>query len=389
MKEKTKLTRAVKFVLLIGIMSFFADFTYEGARSILGPYLGMLGASAFTISVVAGFGELVGYAWRLASGSLADKTQKFWPITIFGYVVQMASVPLLAFTGSWQLAAVLIVLERFGRATRNPPRDVMLSHAAKEMGYGWAFGVHEALDQFGALFGPLFAAGILALKGDYKYTFALLLIPALTTLTLLAVARFTYPHPEHLDAMPPNLETKGLPHIYWIYLLSAILIAVGSADFPFMAYHIEKVGTISRSFIPVLYSIAMASSGLGSLLFGRLFDKFGIGILVPLTLSAFYAPLVFMTKGASAIVLGIAIWGLYTGINESIIPAAVALMVPVQKRASAYGLFTAGYGIFWFIGSVIIGWLYNISIPLLVVFCLVTEFAAIPPLLRLKAEMAH
>jgi MFS family permease len=156
-----------------------------------------------------------------------------------------------------------------------------------------------------------------------------------------------------------------------------------------MAYHIEKLGTISPSFVPVLYSIAMASSGLGSLLFGRPFDKFGIGILIPLTLSAFYAPLVFMTKGASAIVLGIVVWGLYTGINESIIPAAVALMVPMQKRASAYGLFTAGYGIFWFIGSVIIGWFYNISIPLLVVFCLVTEFAAIPPLLRLKAEMAH
>ena len=164
--------RALKFVLLIGVMSFFADFVYEGSRGIIGPYLALLGASAFTVAVVTGFGEFVGYAWRLVSGSLSDKTGQFWLITIFGYVIQMVSVPLLALVGSWQMAAVLIILERFGRATRNPPRDAMLSYAAQEMGgYGWAFGVHEALDQFGALFGPLAAAGILAWRGDYRLAF--------------------------------------------------------------------------------------------------------------------------------------------------------------------------------------------------------------------------
>lgn len=378
MKSSSLKQRAFKFVLLIGIMSFFADFTYEASRGIIGPYLALLGASALTVSLVTGFGELLGYAWRLVSGSLADKTGKFWPITIFGYIVQMASVPMLALAGSWQMASVLIILERFGKATRNPPRDVMLSHAAKEMKYGWAFGVHEALDQFGALFGPLLAAFILGIRGDYKLAFAMMLIPALITLLFLAIARFTYPHPEDLDSTPNNFETKGLPRVFWLYLAGAVLVASGFADFPFMAYHFEKMSTVPTSLIPVFYAVAMGVSGVGSLLFGRLFDRFGLIILVPLTiLSALFAPLVFL-GGFWLALLGIALWGLGIGVHESIIPAAVALMVPVQRRASAYGLFTAGYGIFWFLGSAVIGLLYSVSLPLLIAFSLLIEFAAIP-----------
>src|SRR6266699_3028044 len=164
MKQSSAKARALKFVLLIGVISFFADFTYEGSRSIIGPYLGLLGASAAAIGIVTGFGELLGYGLRLVSGRLSDQTGKYWPITIFGYIIQMLSVPLLALAGNWQVAALLIILERVGKATRNPPRDVMLSHAAKETGYGWAFGVHEALDQFGALLGPLTLAGVLACR---------------------------------------------------------------------------------------------------------------------------------------------------------------------------------------------------------------------------------
>src|SRR6266516_2223879 len=194
MKQSSLKARALQFVLLIGVMSFFADFTYEGSRSILGPYLAVLGASAAVVGIVSGFGELLGYSLRLVSGRLSDRTGQYWPITIFGYIIQMLAVPLLALAGSWPVAALLIILERIGKATRNPPRDVMLSHAGKQMGgYGWAFGVHEALDQSGALFGPLAVAGVLALRGQYQIAFALLLIPALVTLTILLVARLTYP----------------------------------------------------------------------------------------------------------------------------------------------------------------------------------------------------
>src|SRR6266700_4346192 len=173
-----RVSPALKFVLMVGVMSFFADFTYEGSRSIIGPYLARLGAGALAIAVITGFGELAGYGLRLVSGRSADRTQRYWPITIGGYVLQMSVVPLLALAGSWQVAALLIILERVGKATRNPPRDAMLSHAAKEMGYGWGLGVHEALDQFGAMFGPLLVELVLAVsQHEYKLAFAALAVP--------------------------------------------------------------------------------------------------------------------------------------------------------------------------------------------------------------------
>jgi len=369
---------ALKFVLLIGVMSFFADFTYEGSRSIIGPYLAVLGASAAVVSIVAGFGELLGYGLRLVSGRLSDQTGKYWPITIVGYVVQMSAVPLLALAGNWQFAALLIILERVGKAMRNPPRDVMLSHAAKEMGYGWAFGVHEALDQSGALFGPLVVAAVLALRGEYQIAFAVLLIPALVTLSILIVARLTYPRPQELDTTPPDVKAGGLPRVFWVYLAGAVLVAVGFADFPLIAYHFAQASIVSSTLIPVFYAVAMGMGGIGSLVFGRLFDRVGIVVLVPLTLlSALFAPLVFL-GGFWAALVGVALWGLGMGVHESIMAAAVAPMVPVQRRASAYGLFTAGYGVFWFLGSAALGILYGVSLPALIAFSLVAELAAIP-----------
>ncbi len=373
-----KRSAALRFVLMIGALSFFADFTYEGSRSILGPYLALMQASATPVGVVTGFGELAGYGLRLVSGRLADLTGRFWPITIFGYVIQMLAVPALALVDNWPAAALLIILERIGKAIRNPPRDTMLSHAAREIGYGWAFGVHEALDQFGALFGPLAVAAVLAIRGEYRFAFAALLLPGLVCLSLLMAARFIYPRPQDMDEEPPNVQTKGLPAVFWIYLAGAALVAAGFADFPLIAYHFQKTGSVSQHWVPIAYAIAMAVSGTGSLLFGRLFDRFGIVILIPLTLlSALFAPLVFL-GGFWAALAGAALWGLGMGVHESIIPAAVAPMVAPQRRASAYGLFTAGYGLFWFLGSAAIGILYDRSIVATIAFCVVLELAAIP-----------
>ena len=275
---------ALRFVVLIGVVSFFADFTYEGARSVTGPFLAVLGASGAVVATVAGFGELLGYGLRLVSGQLSERTQEFWPITLVGYLVQMLAVPALALAGSWQLAALFILLERVGKAIRNPPRDVMLSHAAREMGYGFAFGLHEALDQFGALFGPLVVAVVLAYRGDYRTAFAVLLVPAIITYSFLVVARFLYPTPEALEGEAPSIASPGLPRVFWLYLGGAALVAAGFADFQLIAYHFEKTESVRTVWVPIAYSIAMGISGIGSLVFGRSFDRRGIRILVPLTI---------------------------------------------------------------------------------------------------------
>lgn len=370
---------ALRFVLAIGVLSFFADFTYEGARSVLGPYLALLGASATAVGIITGFGELLGYGLRLVSGRWADTTGKFWPITIGGYIVQMVSVPLLALTGSWQLAAVLIILERVGKAMRNPPRDAMLAQAAKQAGgYGLAFGIHEAMDQFGAMFGPLLVAFLLAKGGSYHEAFAVLAIPAAINLALVFTARYLYPRPEEMET---DIATPGdgrLSKTFWVYLAGAAFAAIGFADYPLIAYHFTKASVVPGQWVAIFYAVAMGVSGTGALVFGRLFDRFGFKVLVVLTLvSALFAPLVFLGGFWTALV-GAALWGLGMGVHESIIPAAVAPMVPRERRASAFGLFTTGYGVAWFAGSAAIGFLYDRSIEATIVFCVVSELMAIP-----------
>lgn len=373
---------ALRFILLIGVVSLFADLTYEGSRSITGPYLAVLGASATAVGVVAGGGELLGYALRLVSGRLADAMGRYWPITITGYVVQMAAVPALALAGSWPAAAVLIVLERVGKAMRNPPRDAMLAHATAEIGRGWGFGIHEALDQLGALIGPLVVAAILAARGEYQIAFAALLVPALLTLATLWIARLAYPNPTDPAARPADAQTSGLPRVFWVYLAAAVLVAAGFADFSLMAFRFERTDLVSPSWIPVFYAAAMGASGLGSLVFGRLFDRRGIGILVPLTLATMlFAPLAFLGNAPAAFV-GVLLWGIGMGVHESIMAAAVANMVPTTRVASAYGLFNLGYGVAWFAGSAAMGVLYDISLPALVALSVVLELAAVPFLLR-------
>lgn len=379
---------ALKFVLMIGVLSLFADFTYEGARSITGPFLATLGASATVVAVVAGLGELLGYGLRVFSGRLSERTGEFWPITFFGYIIQMASVPLLALAGTWQIAALLIIVERIGKATRNPPRDVMLSHAAGEIGYGWGFGVHEALDQFGALLGPLLVAFVISLRGDYRRAFAVLLVPAVIVLILLGIARWLYPRPEDLESgPPPDVHAAGLPRVFWIYMAGAALVAAGFADFSLIAFHFEKTRTVAPDWVPILYAIAMGVSGTGSLLFGKIFDRAGIKILIPLTLVTLaFAPLVFFGNFWLALV-GATLWGLGMGVHESIIPAAVATMAPPHRRPSAYGVFTGAYGIFWFLGSALMGVLYSISILAVVIFCMATQVVSIPFFVKVRRIM--
>jgi MFS family permease len=379
---------AFRFVLLIGVVSLFADMTHEGARGISGPFLGTLGASATIVAVVAGLGELLGYVLRYVFGYAADRTGRYWPITVIGYTLQMAVVPLLALAGSWQIAAVLIIGERTGRAMRNPSRDAMLAHATQELGRGWVFGVREALDALGGTFGPLVVAAALYFHGDYRTGFAILVVPALLTLVVLATARRQYPHPSHLEVRERVPDTRGIPRVFWIYLAGMALIAAAYAYYPLIAYHFSQSGVVGTDAIPVLYVVAMATESVAALVLGRLFDRIGLLTVIGATvLTAFFAPLVFLGTAPLA-VLGMVLWGLGTAAQESIVKAAVTGMVAANRRASAYGLFDTGFGIFWFLGSVALGILYSYSIVALVAFSVVLQLAAIPILALAARELA-
>lgn len=368
------------FVLLFGAVNLFADMTYEGARGVTGPFLGMLGASGFIVGTVTGFGEFLGYALRLVSGRWADRSRLYWPITIGGYIVQMVSVPALALSGSWPAAAVLILLERIGRATRNPPRDVMLAQAGEQMGRGWAFGVNEAMDQFGALIGPLAVAGLLAWKGNFQLAFALLAIPAVITLLLVFGARVSFPNAGHIEREPQTSQVGRYPAAYWWYCLGAGLVGFGFADFSLISFHLSKSQIVPNGWIPVFYALAMGAGGLGSLIIGKLFDRLGLLVLLPVTIIvAIYAPLAFFGGFALSLV-GALLWGIGLGAHESVMQAAVAEMVSQDRLGSAYGVFGAAFGVAWFAGSAALGALYDVSIDAAVALAVVAQLLAVVPI---------
>ena len=369
---------AIRFVVMLGVVSLFADMTYEGARSITGPYLLLLGASGTIVGFVAGFGELVGYGMRLLSGLFADRTKKYWSITIFGYVMNIVAVPLLALSGHWAVAVALMIAERTGKAIRTPARDAMLSHATEATGRGWGFGLHEAMDQTGATIGPLIVAGVLYLRHDYRLAFGVLLVPALLCIATLLLARSQYPHPEQLEIKVTQIGSKGFPRRFWIYLAGACLFGAGFADYPLIAFHLQKHGTVAAAWIPVFYGAAMLLDAGAALAFGRLFDRIGIPALALATLlSAFFAPAAFL-GGRNVAFIGIVLWAIGLGAQESIMRAAVADMVAPDRRATAYGILNMAYGICWFLGSVLLGFLYDHSVAGLVVFSVVCQLVAIP-----------
>lgn len=369
--------RALFFVLLMGLVSLLADMVYEGGRSISGPYLALLGASGTVVGLVAGLGELIAYGLRLVFGYLSDRTRRYWAFTIAGYSLTALVVPALALAGSWQVAVLLLTLERMSKALRSPAKDTLLAYATRSIGYGKGFGLHEALDQIGAVAAPLTLAAILAWRGDYRLAFALLLIPGLLTILALLVARARFPQPADLAGTTPSLTPRGFRGDFWLYLVAVGLIAAGFADFPLIAFHLERTTVVASAWIPALYALAMAVDAGAALLFGVLFDRIGYGALLLaglLTLAC--APLVFL-GGASLVVLGIVLWGIGLGAQESILRAAVATLAPAERRATAFGLFNTVYGIAWFAGSAALGVLYDLALPALVVLAVSLQAVAL------------
>ena len=369
------------FIVAFGVVSFFADMAYEGMRGISGPYLALLGASGAAVGVIAGSGELVGYLLRLVSGRLVERTQLYWPIALAGYAIQMAAVPLLALAGSWWLAAILIVMERAGKAVRNPAANTMMSRAGEHIGQGWAFGLHEAMDQTGALMGPLIAALVLAHHHEYRTAFLWLGVPAVLTLVAVSITALRFPYASHVRVADSKTGSKGLSRTFWLYTASAALFAFGFADYSLVAYHYAKAAIVSPAMVPILYAAAMGASGAGSLIFGRWFDRRGLIVLVPgILLAAIAPPLMFLGDFVLA-VLGTILWGVALGVQDAIMSAGIARLVSEEKRARAYGIFPAVYGVAWFAGSALLGALYDVSLVALAVTAVLAQLAALVPLM--------
>ncbi len=362
------------FVVLLGIVALFADMAYEGGWSIIGPYLALLGASGTVVGLASGFGELIGYVVRLASGYTVDRTRGYWPITFVGYAINLVSVPALALAGSWPVAAGLVVAERFGRGVRMPPRDAMLADAGHKLGTGWAFGFHEAMDQTGALLGPLAVALVLFLGFSHQTAFALLALPAAASLVALAVARRRYPHPERAREAGGVLTQR---RTFVLYATFAALSVAGFAHFSLISYHATVRAVLAEPLVPLFFAIATGVSAVAALGAGVAFDRVGLRSLLLVPLLTGVMPFLVFSESAGLLGVGLVLWGIVLGAQESTIRAAVARLVAPESRATAYGIFNAVYGVGWFLGSAALGAAYDRAIPLVIGIVLVTQAAAV------------
>ena len=376
---------AMAFVIMIGTVSLFSDMTYEGGRSLVGQFLKLLGSSATAVGVAVGAGEFLGYAIRLISGYAADRTGAYWRITVIGYCLQLFALPLLAFVGQWQIAIGLIFLERIGKAIRNPARDAMLSYATKEMGRGWGYGLHEAMDQIGAFLGPVMVALALFLRGgtnlgiaDYQAAFALLFVPAVAAIVVLLTARSRFPRPRDLESKTPQISTSGFSRGFWLFVIASGFVGAGFVDFALMAYHFETVGTVVDEWIPILFAVGMAIDAAAALIMGRLYDRIGFVTLVgAVALGSLFAPFVFFGS-LPVVLIGIALWGIGLSAQESILKAALAALIPIGRRAYGFGMFAIVFGVFWFAGSATMGFLYDRDVAFLVAFSVALQLIALP-----------
>jgi len=414
---------AWRFVVWFGIVAMFADIVYEGARSITGPLLASLGASALVVGLVTGIGESAAMLLRLVSGPLTDRTGRFWAWTLAGYALTVVSVPLLGLASALWVAAGLVIAERVGKAVRSPAKDTLLSHATAVTGRGRGFAVHEALDQVGALTGPLVVAGVLAATGnDYKPALLVLAVPGVVAFALVVWLCVRVPRPalyelEHVTApasvepgpreasapleAPPESSPEAsleapparLPGAFWEYAAFAGLTTIGFSTFGVLSFHLVKAGLLSPAAVPVLYAAAMVVDAVAAVATGLAYDRLGAGVLVVLPFVAALVPVLAFSGTVMVAVAGALAWGVALGVQESTLRATVADLVGPGRRATAYGIFGAVLGVSAAGGGVLAGGLYEVSVPLLVAVTAAVQVMALAVLVatlrRARALRRH
>ncbi len=324
---------AFLFVMTTGIVNLFGDITYEGGASINGPFMASLGASAAIVSITAELGEFLGYTLRLPAGYAADRTGRDRLITFSGYIINLFAVPAMAFAGSWQIAAALVLAERIGRALRKPTVEAMLSYTTGELGKGWVYALNTALDEIGATIGPLLIALVLLLKGDYRTGYAFLAISAVAALVALVVARVNFPLPSRLE-QGRTAPAKDLTRAYWLYMLAGALFAAGLMSFELISYHLSKSKIASEQWIPVMLAISTAFGVLANLAFGKLYDRIGLPIVIAaVCMSAAFSPFVFL-GGFYFVLFGMLLWGVGYATQDTLLKAIVAEVLPEGNATS-------------------------------------------------------
>jgi MFS family permease len=402
-------------VVGFGVVSLAADMVYEGARSVTGPLLASLGASAVLVGLVSGAGEATALLMRVVFGSWADRSGRYWPLTFAGYALTAVCVPALAITpllagAGLAVACVLILGERLGKAVRSPAKTALLAHAATAVGLGRGFGVHQALDQIGAVAGPLLVAAVAAAAGTIWPAMAVLIIPgAVAMLMLVRIWRNmgnpmvggketgpteTTLGPKRRESLFSRLHGR-LPGVFWLFAAASAAISAGLVTFAIIAYHLTQDHVVSLAAVPLIYAAAMGAEALAALGSGWLFDRTRGGALLGLPLLVSAVPVLAFATSPLVAIAGALLWGAAGGVLDSTVKALVADLVPASRRATAYGVFAAVQGAAAIAGGVMAGALYERSLPILIAAVAATQVVALILLIatlhrhqRIRAEAA-
>jgi MFS family permease len=386
---------AWRVVWWFGFVSLAADMVYEGARSVYGPLLAVLGASAVVVGLVTGAGEAVALVARLAFGPLADRTGRYWSLTILGYGLTAVCVPLLALAprlggAGLAFAATMILLERLGKAIRSPSKSALLAHVASAVGRGRGFGVHKALDQVGAFAGPLLVAGVVAIASIWA-GLAVLAVPGVIAMVLLLTLRRRVPDPAAYDRAPSAAVPQAVPRRGWWaeaagaglsgdffrYAVAASFTTGALVTFGIIGYHLTVEGLLPVAAVPVVYAAAMAVEAVAALVVGAVYDRAGTRVLLVVPVLVAIVPALALGSALVAVLAGVVAWGIAQGVQDSTVKAVVADLVEAPRRATAYGVFAGVQGLFAIVGGVTAGWLYERSLPALVVVVALTQLAAL------------
>lgn len=402
MDQKELKQKAIQLIIIFGLISLFGDVLYEGARSVNGPYLKTMGANAAVVGLIAGIGEFIGYGIRLISGYFSDKTKAYWLFTAIGYAL-LISVPLLALAGVWQLAAVFILTERFGKALRAPARDTIVSQATKQIGTGWGFGIGEAMDQIGALTGPLILTFFFMFTGtatktlsDYQHGYHLFWIPFFILMLCILIAYIKVPDPAELEtqAVKKPMPEK-LTKVFWLYTAFSFVATAGFVNFVLIAYHFKVHNILSDTMIPLSYAVAMGVDAIFALYIGVRYDQYkakhkkdlaGLLTLIVIPALSIFIPVLAFSMSPVLGFFAVILWGVVMGAHETIMKSAIADLTPIKKRGTGYGIFNTSYGIAMFIGASLMGLMYEYSIPLLIVVATLIQLSAFPLFFIMRAE---
>lgn len=376
--DKDALKAAYIGIMLFGVISLCGDLIYEGARSVIPSYLQWLGSPGVVFGLAIGVGEFIGYGLRLLSGYLVDAIKGYWFFTIFGYALLIA-VPLLAFTSGWELAIAFILIERLAKALRSPARDTLLSHVSKSVGTGKAFGLHELMDQIGAVGGPAIVASTLYLTGGvYSQAFSMLFAPYLLLLLALATA--------YAKLKPYTSDLVGgdrfggsgitvLPYEFKLYSISVLLNTAGLIHISLILF--RATPEVASWLLPTIYLMVQAVDAATALMAGLAYDKFGRAFLMLPFMLSIIPPLLTFSGIFNFIIVAALLFGVILGMQESIYRAAVADLSSSKFRGLAYGIFYVAYGIGYVISGATYGFLldYRLSFQAIIYAVIVQIFA--------------